>query len=474
MPDLLSRFSQTVATCQDRDAIVNADGTAVTFQALYDRAAALAVAWARAGVGRGDRVLVAMGISSDLYASLAALWSLGATVVFPEPALGLAGVRHAVRAANVTAFCASGLYVGLKVAVPALWRVRRLALRGVDGGTLQNLNDPQDIALISFTSGTTGSPKAIPRSHAFLMAQHAAVAPLLDSDNAERDLVAFPVFALINLASGRTTILPNWKMSRLAQLSPDQLAARIRDQGGTRALLPPALCQTLAQTDALPQLTQVFTGGGPVFPDLLAALQKSHPGTAITCVYGSTEAEPIAHLAEQDIHADDLDAMQNGQGLLVGHPTHTTSVRIVDDEILVAGEHVNRGYLDPRDDAENKVTVNGVTWHRTGDAGHIDDQGRLWLLGRIGSAISVVGQRTYPFAIEVAVRQWKGVTSCAVITLRATPTLVICGDQKHYKTWTASAKTLGIPCTRHVKHIPMDKRHASKVDRNALLLQLEA
>lgn len=474
MPDLLGQFAQTVTAYPDRDAIVNADGQAVTFQELHDRAAGLADTWSRAGIGRDSRVLVAMGISSDLYASIAALWSLGATVVFPEPALGLAGVRHAVKAAGVTAFVATGLFIGLTVAVPELWAVRRLSMRAGQHATLQAEAKLTDTALISFTSGTTGSPKAIPRSHAFLMAQHAAVAPLLNSDRDERDLVAFPVFALINLASGRTTVLPNWKMSRLTSLSADQLAAWISDQAVTRVLLPPALCRTLAETDRLPHLCHIFTGGGPVFPDLLADLVRSHSDARVTCVYGSTEAEPIAHLAAGDITDDDLLAMKSGRGLLVGPPTFTTSVRIVDAEILVAGDHVNQGYQDPLHDAENKVQEHGVTWHRTGDAGYLDRHGRLWLLGRIGTDVALESGRTFPFAIEVAVRQWDGVTSCALVAIDDAPTLVITGDKLRFDDWEGAARTLGISCVRHVDAIPMDKRHASKVDRNALLLQLKA
>ena len=87
-----------------------------------------------------------------------------------------------------------------------------------------------DIALISFTSGTTGTPKAIPRSHGFLMAQHRAISPLLHSETPERDLVTFPVFTLINIANGQTSVLPNWKMSKLAKLSLGRVGRRIERQ----------------------------------------------------------------------------------------------------------------------------------------------------------------------------------------------------------------------------------------------------
>ncbi len=473
MADLLSQFAQTVARFPDQAAIVNPNGETISFATLQARANGLAATWSRAGVARGDRVLLAMGINSDLYASLAALWSLGATVVLPEPALGLAGVRHAVKTTNVSSFCATGAFRALKLVVPELWLKPRLKMVG--SKQIGNLRptDPDDTALISFTSGTTGAPKAIPRSHAFLMAQHDAVARLLDSAQPERDLVAFPVFALINLASGRTSVLPNWKMSRIAKLPAAQLADWISAQDVTRALLPPALCQTLAQTDALTSLKQVFTGGGPIFPDMLAAMQSTHPSLNVTCVYGSTEAEPIAHLNADDISHPDFDAMRDGQGLLVGRATPTTRVRIVDHEIQVTGDHVNRGYLDPTHDANNKVNHDGFIWHRTGDAGRLDEENRLWLLGRVGTEVNLNGQCTYPFSIEVAVRQWSGVTSCAFVTFKNNPLLVVAGDIAMQNQWKTNAAALGITQIRHVPAIPMDKRHASKVDRIALLRQLD-
>ncbi|WP_417807219.1 AMP-binding protein [Thioclava sp.] len=469
MASLLDDFAAATLRHPEQVAIVDGKGRETTFAQLKSRADGLARAWGAQGIGKGDRVLLAMHLDADLYASLAALWSLGATVVLPEPAMGLAGLRHAAKVAGVTAFCSSGLYGVLKLALPELWSLRHLRPRIKPDAPFVGVSpSADDIALISFTSGTTGAPKAIPRSHGFLSAQHHAIAPLLASPVPERDLVAFPVFVLINIASGQTSVLPNWKMSRLRKLKAATLAQWMTRQKVTRALIPPALCEKLAKTGIPASLHTVFTGGGPVFPDMLDALRAAKPGVEMICVYGSTEAEPIAYLDAKDITQDDLAKMQAGGGLLVGHPVENLGIRIVAGEIQVSGAHVNGGYLDPRHDAENKTHDDGAIWHHTGDAGALDPQDRLWLLGRVGTDVVIHGRRLFPFSVEVAARGWEGVTQCALIGTKTGACLVIEGNADHMAAWAARAASFGALQVKHVAKIPMDKRHGSKVDRIAL------
>ncbi|WP_319547156.1 AMP-binding protein [Ruegeria conchae] len=468
MADLLAHFSAAVERFPDRTAIVDGKGSQISFQTLHTRVQHLAGRWQDKGIRPGDRVLLAMPVNADFYASLAALWSLGATVVLPEPAVGLAGLRHAIRTTKPKAFCAASAFTWLKLLLPDLWPLPLLkpgkSRRNPPALSVQ----PDDIALISFTSGTTGQPKAIPRSHAFLTAQHDAIAPLLDSDKAERDLVAFPVFTLINLAAGRTSILPNWKLGKLDRLPPDQMQGWIHEQLITRALIPPSLCKKLVQSDNTGPLHTVFTGGGPVFPNMVEALRTRHK-LSVVCVYGSTEAEPIAHLKAKDVSDEDRWQMAGGKGLLVGYAVPDVTLRIRDNEIQVSGAHVNGGYLDPAHSQENKVREDGIIWHRTGDAGTLDDDGRLWLWGRVGSEIEGDSGTLFPFAIEVAAQYWPGVDQCALVNTNAGPALCVQGSPDHFEEWSNSALGFGVPNVVSIDKIPMDKRHASKVDRAKLI-----
>jgi olefin beta-lactone synthetase len=385
--NLLLPFLGHAESWSKRTAIIEASGRSASFGELARRSAALAGAWRAAGIAAGDRVLIAMPLGIDLYAAIAGLWRLGAAVVFPEPALGLAGLRHAASAARPNAFLTAGWYGALRLATPELRRIPlHLGLAERSGGDTCFAAAEDQPALLSFTSGSTGRPKGIVRSHGFLAAQNAAVARFLaPAQDASIDLVGFPVFVIANLALGITSVLPNWRVGRPDRADGSAVAAWIRRTGVRRILAPPSLCEIIAAASPLPELHAVFTGGGPVFPDLLARLAERLPRAAIASVYGSTEAEPIAHQAVTDISAADWAAMRRGAGLMAGAPVPDIRLRLIADEIVVTGAHVNKSYLEGVGDADTKPVLDGEIWHRTGDAGRLDDSGRLWLLGRRGA-----------------------------------------------------------------------------------------
>lgn len=481
---LLELFDAAVAAHGDKIALVESDGNKVTFNELATRAEVFANQWAARGLKKGDQVLIAMPVAANLYASLAALWRLGVTAILPEPSMGLAGLRYAVAATECHGLVASGRYKWIKLLLPQLWlkslycpeSARDSALEsGIKSASGNNKSAPttetgnDHTALISFTSGSTGKPKAIARSHAFLAAQRQAIAPLLKSDLAEIDLVAFPVFVLINLAEGRTSVLPNWTLKNLEALAPEQLAQWMKTHQVSRALLPPSVCEKLAQTTSLSNLSTVFTGGGPVFLDLAEKLQNNHTELRLVAVYGSTEAEPIAHIDFSYVTAEDKQAMSSGAGLLAGYPVPEVELLIVDDEILVAGAHVNRGYLDASQNGQTKLLVDDTVYHRTGDAGRLDDLGRIWLLGRHGKAIN----NLYPFAVESAVRLWPGVKNAALADVQGKVLLAVEGNARYLHEWQRNAAAqFDINDVRYVKHIPLDKRHRSKIDYTKLVNDL--
>jgi acyl-CoA synthetase (AMP-forming)/AMP-acid ligase II len=465
---LLNVFLRRANQHPDRTAIVEADGASTTYAELVRRAGQLASTFAAQGIGPGDRVLVAVWPSIRLYAALAAIWQCGAVAVLAEASMGLAGLRQAAAAAKPKAMLADLPVRLLSWLLPQMHYIplgrsprprhdaRPAAFHRATAG---------EAALISFTSGTTGRPKGMVRSHGRLLAQHEALAPLIaPRREREVDLVAFPAFVLTCLGHGNTVVMPNWNLRRHDLVSAAEISRRAQASGATRLLVPPVITARLAQEGLVGSVDRVLTGGGPIYPDVARTFLARNLGIGLTIVYGSTEAEPISHVDAESLSDDDWRDAAHGAGLLVGRPVAQATVRIDAGEILVAGPHVNESYLDPTIDTGTKLRFGGRVFHRTGDAGRFDSSGRLWLLGRL----TALREDIHPFAIETAARMQPGVKGAALVPLEERTLLFIEGPLAGLdRDFQARLETLRVE-VRTIPAIPLDRRHRSKPDYAAL------
>jgi len=144
-----------------------------------------------------------------------------------------------------------------------------------------------------------------------------------------------------------------------------------------------------------------------------------------------------------------------------------------DGEIVVAGDHVVKGYLEGAGDADTKIEVDGMRWHRTGDAGFLDERGRLWLLGRVDSVIRDQLGAVYPFSVECVASEHPDVRRSAlyaqsggrVLAVELSPGSDVSGvidSLKRSLDWAQLSRI------HPLKSIPVDKRHNAKVDYVAL------
>jgi acyl-CoA synthetase (AMP-forming)/AMP-acid ligase II len=492
-----------------------------TFAQLDENARRAAGFLSEHGIQPGSRVLLLQPMSAELYEALLALFRLGAIAVVLDPGAGLKHVAACCEIARPEVLIGCWRAHLLRAISPALRSIRQRFVIGAPfpGATRWSSvrqHEPIDDvftagrdapALLTFTSGSTGQPKGALRSHGLLLAQHRAIAHALELTPGEVDLSTLPIFLLANLASGVTSVIPDADLRRPGAINPEPVLDQVREHAVTQCVASPAFFERLLAAPAekqcsLKSIRKAFTGGAPVGPRLISRLAAAMPRARIFPVYGSTEAEPIAHFEQSEMTERDALSMRWGRGLLAGHPVPEVQLRIIKDawgrviepltgqrfaslclpageagEIVVSGAHVLPGYLNGHGNAETKFQVDGAPWHRTGDAGYLDESGRLWLLGRCMALISDASGTLWPFAVEYAAQEYPGVRRAALVQLSGRRVLAVeaePGADVSPQRLTEMLEWAKLDEVRMMAAIPLDRRHNAKVDYSRLRRLLEA
>lgn len=474
----------------------------VTYRAFRSRVASFATELEVNGIGAGDRVLVLLPMSVDLYAIGIAILSAGATLTLVDGRLAPRRLIAALRDAAAHAVIASPSLMRWWPLVPSLWPARRFSLGGrvIGSTTLTGQGRASALrvavadvradhpAIVSFTSGSTGQAKAITRTHGVLVAQHEALARTFPTPPEDVNLPGFPVAALHNLCCGSATVLPPRMLlqEREEPRRADALAELVRKHGVTSLSGSPALLDALALSvlrsrRPLAKLCHIVVGGGPVSRRLCDRALRAFPGADARILYGATEAEPIATVSMTE------GLVARGKGFLVGRAAGDVELALLDKrgaivtdrhprsgagEVLVRGPHVVRGAA--YDDA-------GTSWHRTGDIGAFDTRGRLWLLGRVGSSVMRRGRELHVYAVEAMILSIEGVRAAALVMHARAPEgeLAVSLEPGADRATVMRAVRTGLVAmgcdtlpVRVCATIPMDARHGSKVVRERLAERL--
>ncbi|MET8626998.1 fatty acid CoA ligase family protein [Kitasatospora sp. NPDC004669] len=399
--------------------------TTVCYAELATTVAACAAGLEAHGIRRGTRTALLVPPGGDLLTLVLAMMHVGAVPVVVDPGMGLDRMLDCLRRVHVEAF------IGVPKA-QVLRRLRPRAFAGVrssvtvgraDGTALRKLiaagagrpvpppaqTGPDDLALIGYTTGSTGPAKPVEVTVGMLRAMAQGTEEGHFTDDARTTLVTMPLMGVFDLVAGRTVVMPRMDMARVGAADPAPLADAIRRfrvdaMFASPALLAPFASHLAATGTPVPSLRLVISGGAPVSPALMGALRAVLPDEArVFSTYGATEALPVALLESREALAGLADGPAAGLGVCLGRPAPGTAVRTVaisdgpvprwapglavppgePGEIVVSGRAVSPRYFrTAQADADHKIQDGVTRWHRTGDVGWIDEAGRIWFCGR--------------------------------------------------------------------------------------------
>ncbi|PJJ71591.1 acyl-CoA synthetase (AMP-forming)/AMP-acid ligase II [Diaminobutyricimonas aerilata] len=502
----------------------------VPWSLLSRRVREVAAGLHRLGVREGDRVSLLVPPGADLTAALYACLRIGAVVVVADAGLGLRGLTRAVRGAQADWII--GARPGLAAARALGWPGRRISTTtfppalarplGVIASLPQLARDGRDaelpaepaadaLAAVLFTSGSTGPAKGVLYTHGQLEALRDRLAAQYGIDGSTGLVAGFAPFALLGPALGARTATPDMDVTAPRTLTARAVAAAVDSVRATVLFLSPAAIANVVATaddltdlerDGLASVRTALSAGAPVAPALLDRLAALLPAARLHTPYGMTEG-----LLMTDIDLDGIRSAEPGPdarvggGVCVGRPADGVEVRIaaldadgnaagtpaadpeVTGEIVVTAPHLKTGYdrlfLTDRAAAAG-VPDDGRRWHRTGDVGHLDAEGRLWIEGRMPHVAVTADGPVTPVGVEQRLETVEGVTRAglAAIGPRGTQQLVAVLETPAARRAaladldlaTAARTAAGLPLAAvlTVPTLPTDIRHNSKIDRTRL------
>jgi acyl-CoA synthetase (AMP-forming)/AMP-acid ligase II len=438
-PSPLVATLRHAAAAPDRIAIADsATGQELTRLDLAERSAALATGLLARGIGRGDVVafampnlawwaVVALGVwrAGAVLATLNPAWGpaeMGRVLALVRPRLGVAS--EPVAASLAGGLSAAGVAAEVVVHGEAASASPLASLLSTGSDPLgESRSEPDDLAVIPFSSGTGGLPKGVRLTHRNLSVASAHAATALASggtfDANALVLSGVPFCNIMGLClclcgplsvGAQILTLPVPRTERVLEL--------IGERGVTHAALPPPVVAEIAERPGVEALDTsrlqfVATGGAHV-----PAAHQHRAGARLRCLvrqgYGMTEASTIAAPMARPSTPETVGWLGAG-----------TEARVVDaetgrdvppgqaGELLIRGPQVMDGYFDDAKATAAAITADG--WLRTGDLVRFRDDGQLVIEDRLKELIKVKGASVAPAELELVLREHPAVRDAAVI-----------------------------------------------------------
>ena len=444
------------------------------------------------GVRPGDRVNLMVPPGARLTTLIYACMKLGAVIVVADTGLGIPGLTRALKGANPSflvgipaALSAARtlLWPGVRISVEPLGSVQEKLL-GVAGSvftapaadgtpgapvpTPTVVEFPSPVpdadAAVLYTSGSTGPAKGVVYTQRQLAGMRDAIANTYGFAPGSGLVAGFAPFALLGPALGATSVTPTMDVTRPKTLTASALAsAAAAIDASVVFASPAALVNVVATADelnaeqraALAKVQTVLSAGAPIPVPLLEALSALVPNASLHTPYGMTEGLPVTDVSFEMIRQAIAEGTPNAagevldpfarDGVCVGFAVYGAAVAIapllqdgsvadelthepgVTGEILVSAPHVKDRYDTLWVTEEQSISTPG--WHHTGDVGHLDASGRLWVEGRLAHVLLTSQGVLTPVAAEQSAESLPEVRRAALVAVgpagTAAPVLVI-------------------------------------------------
>jgi acyl-CoA synthetase (AMP-forming)/AMP-acid ligase II len=299
------------------------------------------------------------------------------------------------------------------------------------GGAIQ-VPAPSDLALLLQTSGSTSQPKVVPLSHANLHASARHIATSLTLTPADRSLAATPLFHIHGIvASLLAPLLAGGSVICSRSSDPEHLAALLHNLQPTWLSAVPTLLQALlnaSQQHSNPPPShrlRFLRSVSSALPPVLLQRLEGHFGVPVLEVYGMTEA--ASQICSNRFPGDGPAPLPSSVGPAAGPevavlgPEQLPLLPGLSGEVAIRGPNVTAGY-EAADHSGWITAANGEPWFLTGDEGYLDQEGRLFLTGRLKEMINRGGEKVIPRRVDEALLQHPAVEQALAFSV-AHPTL---------------------------------------------------
>jgi acyl-CoA synthetase (AMP-forming)/AMP-acid ligase II len=419
----------------DKPAIVDAlTGRTLSYRELADDVHRVARGFQQRGLRKGDVLAMCCPNSPDFAVSYYAALSIGAVVTTMNPMLTAEDVAGQLEHSGARWLVTTPeLFEKLAVAVAVAGLDEVFVLGYAEGATpfaLLRANDglpahvevsPDDVALLPYSSGTTGLPKGVVLAHRALVASLCGTRPAQPVGPDDVVVAVLPLFHIygmqvtmnLALAAGATVVtMPRFDLETFLGI--------VQDRRVTRADLVPPIVLALAKDPAVERYDlsslRVVTSAAAPLGEELARQCAERLGCRVKQAYGMTELGGGTHFGP-----DDGDERPDS----IGRPLPGVESRVVDGttgadvgpgqlgELLVRAPGVMRGYL--ANDAATALTVEPDGWLRTGDIVRVDDDGWFYVVDRVKELIKYKGYQVAPAELEAVLISHPEVADAAVV-----------------------------------------------------------